>query len=824
MSRLGLFRTALLTSVALSFGAQEAAAQIEEILVTARKREESLQEIPLSVTAFDAAALERNRIQTIEDLAKYTPGLVFDGGFVPQDTRPQIRGLPATRGRPPVGILVDGIDVSSESMLTAGGGMLANLRLIDAERIEVVKGPQSALYGRVAFGGAINYISKKPGDEFEGSFTADVGDYGQFELRGAVSGPFSDKVSLGINAAHAEHDGYYENSLDGQELGGYESNGVSVAAHFTPSDRLTVDTRVSYSEDDYAPRAQTLLSTSTNSSSAIPLPASAVGLLVPGQFGPTPLGATVFVPNPGEIRSSGPVFLSLDATTGQRFKGSTLNSLIVSNVLEYDFDNNISLTSWTGYTRAKATQNQDVDFFATAPGFNLLPAPGGFAETLPFLFQFDLDTTTKQFQQEVRIGDLQSDGLRWSVGGQYWQERVDQLNNNLISLMFGIPGFTPSAALNISQASIPPASRESRNTNHWSAYGIVEYDITEQLTASVEARYSDETLDVSYVVGGRGANGFVAPGFIIPGADQPVPVTAGPIVPLSSSDNFFTPRFALEYQATDTNLLYASVSKGVKPGGVSTIAGTAPGNGRFFPEKLWNYEIGSKNTFADGTVLANIAGFYMDYSGKQVTLLEPNPDNAQGNDLVVRNAGSARVYGVELELGVSPTDELDFSLGYTYLDSKYTDFVVTTTSALGIALAGNCTPVDLPNGTQSCSTDFSGEPLERSPKHALTLAASYRTPVWNDWDLVLDVAGQYQSKRNQDSNAFHFFGSYFNVDARIGLDAETWSVFLYGENVLNDDTVRSAQGSGDFAALGNLAIITFEPDKPQGGIRVNYKF
>lgn len=186
MSRFGFLRTALLTSVALSFGAQEAAAQIEEILVTARKREESLQEIPLSVTAFDAAALERNRIQNIEDLAKYTPGLVFDGGFVPQDTRPQIRGLPATRGRPPVGILVDGIDVSSESMLTAGGGMLANLRLIDAERIEVVKGPQSALYGRVAFGGAINYISKKPGDEFEGSFTADVGDYGQFELNCAA--------------------------------------------------------------------------------------------------------------------------------------------------------------------------------------------------------------------------------------------------------------------------------------------------------------------------------------------------------------------------------------------------------------------------------------------------------------------------------------------------------------------------------------------------------------------------------------------------------------------------------------------------------------
>ncbi len=821
MSSTRILRAALLASVAVGFTVQDAAAQIEEILVTARKREESLQEIPMSITAFDAAALERNRINDISDLAKYTPGLVFDGGFVPQDTRPQIRGLPATRGRPPVGVMIDGIDVSSESMLTAGGGMLANLRLIDAERIEVVKGPQSALYGRVAFGGAINYISKKPGDEFEGNFTTDIGDYGQFELRGAVSGPVSDKVSLGINASFAKHDGYYENALDGQELGGFESGGFSIAAHFEPTDNFTMDTRVSYSEDDYAPRAQTLLSLSTNSSVAIDLPASAVGLLIPGTFGPTPLPSQAFVPRFGEITSSGQVFLSQDAITGERFKGSTLNSLIISNVFEYEFDNNISLTSWTGFTRAEATQNQDVDFFGTAPGFSLLPAPAGFAETLPFLFQFDLDTTTKQLNQEVRIGDLKSDGLRWSVGGQYWQERVDQLNNNLISLMFGLPGLLPSAAQNIAGITVPAASPEFRDTNHWSVYGIVEYDISDQLTATVEARYSDENLDVGYVEGGRGAVGFVGP---FPGADGPVQVNVGPTAVLESSDNFFTPRFALEYQATDTNLLYASVSKGVKPGGVSTIAGTAAGNGRFFPEKLWNYEIGSKNSFADGKAIANVTGFYMDYSGKQVTLLEPNPNNAQGNDLVVRNAGSARVYGLEVELAVNPTEELNLSLGYTYLDSKYTDFVVTTTSALGIALAGNCTPIALPNGLGSCSTDFSGEPLERTPKHALTVAASYRTPISDDLDLVVDLSAQYQSKRNQDSNAFHYFGSYVNVDGRIGVDTDQWSVFLYGENILGDDTIRSGQSSGDFSALGNLAIITFEPDKPQGGIRFNYRF
>ena len=271
------------------------------------------------------------------------------------------------------------------------------------------------------------------------------------------------------------------------------------------------------------------------------------------------------MPRIGKITSSGPVFISQDAITGQPFKGSTLDSLIISNILEYDFEDNITLTSWTGYTRAKATQNQDVDFFGAAPAFSFLPAPSGIAEPLPFLFQFDMDTTTKQFQQEFRVGDLESEGLRWSVGGQYWQERVDQLNNNLISLMFGFPGLLPSAAINISQSPIAAASREFRNTDHWSVYGLLEYDITDQLVASVEARYSDESLDVGYVAGGRGAVGFVAP---IPGLNGPVQLNVGPTAILASSDNFFTPRFALEYQATDRNLLYASVSKGVKPGGV----------------------------------------------------------------------------------------------------------------------------------------------------------------------------------------------------------------------------------------------------------------
>ena len=153
-SRIARILVSAAVAAAIS-GTAVAQAQLEEITVTARKRAESLQEVPVSVTAFTAEAIQSKGIRNVADVVKYTTGLSFDKGFAPQDTRPNIRGLPTTRGRPPVGVLLDGIDISSESIATAGGSSLMNLKLVDVERIEVVKGPQSALYGRVAFGGAM---------------------------------------------------------------------------------------------------------------------------------------------------------------------------------------------------------------------------------------------------------------------------------------------------------------------------------------------------------------------------------------------------------------------------------------------------------------------------------------------------------------------------------------------------------------------------------------------------------------------------------------------------------------------------------------------
>ena len=794
-----------LSLLATSLPAQE----IEEIVVTARKRTESVQDIPLSISVFDAEAIAAAGIRDIDDIARLTPGLVFDKGWIPQDTRPHIRGLPTDRGRAPVGILVDGIDISSESMLTSGGGMLMNLKVMDIERIEVVKGPQSALYGRVAFGGAVNYVSKAPSDELEATFSGDVGDYGQMEARVGVSFPVSDTVGLRINAVTAQHDGYYENEISGEGIGGSDSTGVSAAASLQPSETFNLDLRVAYSSDEYEIRPQAQLASKTGHADEVPLPAHVVGVLSPGAFGPAPYPSHVYAPPPGAIPLLDTITASLNPRTGEDFEGSTFDSLLLHARAEWDLGG-ARLNAWLGSTSAETTQNMDVDYYGEPWQPVFLPSPG-VNEPLPAQFMFDLETDIDQTNLELRLGDLESEGLRWAVGGLYWNEEVRQKNGNLIVLMF-VPVI--SAGQNVAAQEPFTKRNESRDTDHWSAYGMLEYDFNDKLVGSVEARYSDESTDSSWVVGGNGMIGAAFAG--------PIPVNSNPIVQRDSEDSFFTPRFTLEYQYSDDILAYGSIAKGVKPGGVSTIASPDPRFSRFAPEELWNYELGVKSVLAGGRLTLNAAAFFMDYEGKQTTSLEPSETAATGFDLVVGNAGAAEVRGFEVEAALAVTEGLLIRGGYTWLDSEYTDFVTVTNSALSIGLVNDCTLQQLPSGFFLCSVDQTGREMERVPQHNLNLSASYSRPISNAMNLQLDLLMQYQSERGLAAGRRHVFDSWVNVDARIGVQTDRWSLFAYVDNVTGDDTVRTAQSSGDFFALGNLATVIFAPDKRQAGLRFSY--
>ncbi len=241
----------------VALGQTNQAQALEEVVVTARKRSESVQDVPLAIDAIDAQRITQLDIASTADVARYTPALTFDVGALPNDTRPSIRGVNAARGRPNVGILVDFVDVSSEAMTVAGGGITANLRLLDLERVEVVKGPQSVLYGRGAFSGAINYITRRPSKEFEARIDGDYDEHGTYNLGLSLSGPLlSEQLAGRLTLSSYDRAGWYDNPNTGEELGEGDSNGGSLALEWTPTESLAFYLRAEHSEDEFGPRAE----------------------------------------------------------------------------------------------------------------------------------------------------------------------------------------------------------------------------------------------------------------------------------------------------------------------------------------------------------------------------------------------------------------------------------------------------------------------------------------------------------------------------------------------------------------------------------------
>jgi outer membrane receptor protein involved in Fe transport len=827
MSRISKqWKLGLLMTTGLAFGATEAFAQIEEVVVTARKREESLQSVPITVTAFSEEAITRQGIKTVNEIAKFTPGLNFDRGFAPQDTRPNIRGLPTTRGRPPIGILLDGIDISSESIGTAGGSNLMNLKLVDVERIEVVKGPQSALYGRVAFGGAINYVSKKPNLEaMESSVNVDVATYDLYEVRGATNVPLSDKAALRVNALYSYFDGFYENEVSGATIGGAETWGVAGALRLLPADNADFTLRVSYSDDKSEPRPAYYFGQFVpGRGTRIALPANAVGERlgqIPAGGGlPTtnPLPATIAYPALGEEKRGDRVLLSVDPLTGKDYEGGRLKPVIASLVGDIDFGW-ATLSSWTGVTRATAISRADGDFHGAPLTQVTLPTPG-LAEPLPAAQVSDFRNEIKQYSQELRLGDLEGEGFRWAVGGLYWKEDYSSVNSTLF--VQRITRLTPgwSVGREIQMRGNPIGELNTRNTEHYSGYGIAEFDITDQLEISAEGRYSHEKFNYLF---GRSISAPISGTTLLPYT------YAGGIFNPESSTNFFAPRVTVNYKPTDDASLYATYSRGVKPGGFLNVAVVFDvADALYKPEKLDNYEVGFKTSWADDTLRFNGAYFHMIYKDRLTQLLVPEPRSPQGTVTKTVNQGQAKVDGVEVEVVAAPAEGLTLTGAYTYLDPRFTESEVPTTSALDVANAGNCR-IGTVGQQRVCFVNTNGNQLEQAAKHSLSAAINYTAPLSGDWNLVSEISTQYRSKRYQAPSNLIWIASNWNVDAQIGAQNDSYTVLAYVTNLLDNRKPTSAQTYGDpFIVPPDappvLSYATYAADKRQMGLRIGAKF
>lgn len=900
----------------------------EEIVVTTRKKEENLQDIPIAVNALSREDMERAGVKELNEIAHHDSSLQFDMGFAPSDTRLVIRGLSPTRGRPNAATLVDGIDISSEAIGVAGGTLLINPRMLDIERVEVVKGPQSALFGRSAFAGAVQYVTRDASDEMEGEVSLDGAEEGYYTFKGSLSGPLGETAGFRLNAMYWEEGGFYKNSITGNDIGGGEGLGIAASLNFAPNESSSYKLRVEYADDEFEVMPQA--NVPFNGINYVPAAASKCNggfvndddcdgaakyiqdfLTRTGRSNPNDPAMFDDMEHPaviGEIPDGDELVVTLtpDYRRGignDDFPGSTREVLRFSLTADWEIGPG-TLTSLTGVADADVSAQTDIDRIAEA-------GPNGMDVTTASQI---LNTwgDTSLLSQELRyVSDFEG-RFNFAVGAQLWREEVEQNDRNhtiitngtycyitrfdppgpailpwsdTIRFPFGPPipnprryscAYTsyPSALITQQVFDARQMTTVNRDTDHRSLYLAFDLDLTETLSARAEARWVDESTDLTapntfnvQAVRAEGPGSLQAcgsSGNCIPGVSYGAYPPNGfgaagnhstPLT-FSRSDSYVTPKLGLQWSPSDTTMMYFSWAVANKPGGFSTLGiggfgADANGNGEpdeieFEPEEMQVWELGMKRTLRDGRVRFNGAYFFQDFTDKQISTQRIIRGQL---GTVVSNASGAEVHGLELDMSWLINENWRFSGGYTWLNSEYTDYKVLSTGSADAARVGNCTPVEAA-GRVLCEVDRSGFDLERSPDHAWQFTLAYQGPsrIRQGWDSFASFSANYQGERYIEDFNKKILKSYWLANLNFGLATDEWEFTVYVNNVFDDDTVRWAGGGPgmpvsdwrlgvalttragppilDFIPSPRIAstVYGYLPPPRQFGLRLNYRF
>ncbi len=809
-SRPGLSLGVFLFSTTFGLSAQPVQAQsseaessrvvIDEIVVTARKRKERNQEVPVAVKVLDSEQLRLQGFDTISDSGLLIAGLTFDiGGFV-QDTRPAMRGMQNERGRPSVAMLIDHIDASTENLSIPGGSSALSTRLLDVERIEVVKGPQTLLYGRNAFGGAINVITRRPTFEWESRAGVEVGNGGRQTVDVGVSGPITDKLAFRTSVAKHDFEGFFDNPNTGEDLGAENSLAGSLALLWTPSERLTVYGRYQYSDEDYSQPASALVPYSDR----LPVPGGTFSAGPPGSPRlPCPedlSGASPQVFNActrgvvlGELSASeSDIDYSLDPATGAPFVG--LEQRQQFGTLQVDLElASGTLTYLAGFMENTSYDRADTDYT-------------DFAVTDPFAFSIStiniLDYDFKHQSHELRHAGSR-DRVSWIVGATAYLETA-KLRNGAQFWLRNPNSFLAGPPFGLSNAPNPGAIADNpqrRETDHYSAFASFTFDINDEWSVSTEGRYSIDDIDYTVPTWNRQQVSLlqqVPLEFCPPETDdRDVPqsqrypnVAYNCFVSDSVESNVFTPRVAVEYTPTDFSLYYAAVTTGFKPGGFSANEAVTLEGQRYNEERVTTYEIGAKNDFPERGLRLNTAIYYNDYRDQQIGV-QQQPAGSISPIPGITNAGRVEVFGVELDASWRISDRWHLTAGYAYTDAVFDEFIQTAahSTTLNKAEAGNI------------DADFSGNRVGKNPRYSLNASIDYRQRLGaTDFDLVTSATGIYRSRRYMDESNLNYLPSFWRMNLVASVESDRYQITGFIDNVFDDDSVTNGQRVVD---LGN---------------------
>jgi iron complex outermembrane recepter protein len=750
---------------------------VEEILVTARKREENLQAIPLSVSAIGGDAVRTQRIASFDDLSRAVPNVQFNSGAMEGVTNISIRGVSSTAGSATVGTYIDDVSVTIPNLFYEGN---AEPHLPDLGRIEVLRGPQGTLYGDSSEGGDIRYISQAPKLE---TYTADVTADVSGTEHGSANYGFTldvnlpivkDKFALRIAASDTYDSGWIDHF--GQDLvdfapvgaGALENKGVNwdryqaihVTALITPNDSLTI-TPSFFAQHFFA-----------NDSSAFYIDTPGLGIYDQDK--------QVREPDRDDL---------------------TVASLEITQKLGW-----ADLTSVTGYVERGHDRIEDgtffnstvfaFDFLATLPGacpvacpplpnpVNPAIDPQGALNIISNIpSAVNLNSSTQQFTQELRLAspdDGPGQKLHW-VGGIYFaDQRIHETDfqqiENLNSTFAGLYGETleqssAETAFNggVVQPLFPDNIDEADNryyyNRQYAAFGQIDWDFLPDWRLGVGGRYeyAAEHFHATEI-------GFYQIGNISP-YEQ------------GQEANSFTPKFTLSHDFSPQETVYASAGEGFRLGGPTGPIVFGPGTvcsqdfaainqttqpTQFASDTLWTYEVGSKGAYFGDRLSINAAGFYTDWHNIQQQIYLP-----VCGYYFTENAGDARIYGGEVEATFKVTDQLS-------LDA--------TGSADSATITRTVNPVDIPVGSH----------LTDVPDGTFTIGAVYNRPLGDDIDLAARIDYDFTGASYGSFEKINPVGqpnlnynnpSYGTLNASIRLTRGKYAVSIYAKNLLNDETL-----------------------------------
>ena len=783
---------------------------LEEIVVTARKREESLQDVPLTVTAVSATQIAELGIKDSRDLALFTPGFSNVASFGRNSSeRPTIRGQSNILGAANAAYFVDGVFLS---------GSATNTETANLERIEVIKGPQAALFGRSTFAGAINYVTRKPSDEFEGQASVTLGQFDQRDANAYISGPIIDgKLNFYLAATRTEIGGFYDNPLDSRDdLGAEKTDAITGKLLWRPTEGIEITALATYSEDADGPPPLGLQGREFNNcqlNDPVLRPRSR-GYYCGEAVSIDKLriaALTDLFPNPGTRRERTRAALTASFTTDSGYQ-----LVATSGYSKEDYEVQIDV-SYGGY-----------DFGAFGPP----PAATAFTAqwTTPGAFQRINGEERSDFSQEVRLSSPVDRGFRWTVGAYYYTAADDFVRDDKVYR---------TGALIVPNGASALTYRDIKNT---AVFGALEYDINDQWTITAEARQAEEELEQqSFAFPTNGTAR--APGRIFNGTFKS-----------------YTPRFTLRYKPNEDLSLFANYAQGTKPGGFNggTVIPLLESLGKPIEvkeEESENIEIGAKFNWGEN-IAVSVTAFDINLTNQQLT---QNIVGVSGTTIIansfIENAGRTSSRGLELEVTARVSDNLRMGFGGALIDATFDEYINSDQADLNSNRPATAFTAISATNPRGCGTlgasaaanaavcaalraqdnlefgNVAGQRTPRSPEWNAYLTSRYSRPLTDAMSLVIGVDVTAEGSKYAQVHNLIETGVRKYLNARVGLETDNWSVQLWGRNLNDDDTaldiLRYVDGRGlaYIPGLTGTRAFTISLPKPrQFGLTATYKF